>query len=228
MENQRGEYSTTAAYRGVKDSISKINNHTIMIFFGVIFILLAFIAFFSLCGYQTGSCDTSGTGSMVTSSFESSDGKSNTSAEVMIEFLIMLFTLVGVGMLTYVWTITRASKKLIESNPRQTLAALIINGKKDISPEDLKEAEKEELMTISAKMGIPASAIANAAESAKRGMAAPYNYLSQQYNKMKSGKSSKKVVETDSDDTDESDDSDESDNGTTKQKRKSDSKKGKK
>lgn len=202
MENQYGEYSTTAAYKGVKDSISKINNHTIMIIFGVIFILLAFIAFFTLCGYQTGTCETSGTGSMVTSCFETSDGKSNTSAEVLAEFLIMLFTLIGVGMLTYVWTITRASKKLIESNPKQTLAALIINGKKDISPEDLKEAEKEELMTISAKMGIPPSVIANAAASAKRTAATPYNYASQQYNKMKGKKPVKKTDDDDDDDED--------------------------
>lgn len=188
MENTDGHYSTSLAYNGMKDSISKINSHTLLIFFGVIFILMAFITFFTLCGYQTGTCDTSGTGSMVTSCFESSDGKSNTSSEVVAEFLIMLFTLIGVGMLTYVWTITSASKKLLAE--KQTAAALIINGK-DVTERDLKTAEKEELMTMSAKLGIPPSVIANAAASARNGMAAPGRYMSKQYNAMRTGKSSK-------------------------------------
>lgn len=230
---EQGQYSSTTAMKGIGNSLSNINRHTVLIIVGVICVFIAIVGFLSLCGYQTGTCETSGVGSLVTSSFETTDGEINPTAEVLSEFLIIMFTVIGVAMLAYVWTISRASKKLVKEG--DTLGALMINGKKDIKPEDLKKAEMEELTTVSAKLGIPPNALQMGLQMAKQKMqqgGAYMNrkageagtYMNDQYQNMR--KSKPKAVPDDEDDAeDDNQDEDSADEPDEDQPKKKDAKK---
>ena len=162
-----GSYTATKALSSAYSAAKNINGHTIMLIIGFICLIIALVGFFSLCGVQTGTCETSGVGSLVVSSTGGSeDGTINPTTEVVAEFLIIMFTVIGVAMLAYVWTITRVTKKLLLDN-KYPAAAILINGVKNIDEKDIKTAEMQEMKTISAKLGIPPNALSMSMQYAK-------------------------------------------------------------
>ena len=135
-----------------------LNTHNVMFGFAIMFLIIAIVGLISLSGVQTGSSNTSGCGSAIQSSTGGQqDGQINPTAEVVAEFFIVLFTVLGVAMITYVMTIKGAAKKLVEAN--QNYAAILINGNKGISEQDIKGAEKEQLMHLVSDVGLPSNTI---------------------------------------------------------------------
>lgn len=135
-----------------------LNTHNVMFGFAIMFLIIAIVGLISLSGVQTGSSNTSGCGSAIQSSTGGQqDGQINPTAEVVAEFFIVLFTVLGVAMITYVMTIKGAAKKLVEAN--QNYAAILINGNKGISEDDIKSAEKDQLMHLVSDVGLPSNTI---------------------------------------------------------------------
>lgn len=132
-----------------KNKKSFFNEHNVMMFFAIVFLIIAFIWLIGLSGTQTGSCNASGFGSIVLSS-QDEDGNTNPTYEVIAEFFIALFLIIGVAMLTYILTTKNNAKKLVDQE--QYYAAMIINGNKDLSKEDLDKAEKADAERLKEKM----------------------------------------------------------------------------
>lgn len=140
-----------------------MNSHKLMLFFAIIFIIIALVGLIALSGAQTGSSNTSGSGSMIKSSTGGEEnGQINPTSEVVAEFFIIMFTILGVAMLTYVYTIKKSSSKLFDAD--MPYAALVVGGKKieEISQEDIDSAKKDQLMGLASKVGIPATVISDA------------------------------------------------------------------
>lgn len=204
-------------YNGAKNTVnaaSMINKHTWMLVIGVIFLILAVLGFFSICGAQTGSCTTSGIGSAVESS-TGGDGNLNPTTEVVGEFLVFLLLGISVGLLTYVWTMSNVSKKLLDgaNGNMYAGAALLINGKGAIDVNTLTQIEKNEMMYLTTKFGISPDVLNKAYASSRnlgRGvMNAPanaYNYAMGRGNK--ASKLDVDVTTTKKPKTDDSDDDD--------------------
>lgn len=130
-----GEASTEKMYK---------NTHNIMMIFGIIFFLIALIGFFVISGVQTGSSDNTSSGSMVTSSTGGQqDGEINPTAEVISEFLCILFLIIGIAMIVYAWTISSVQSNLFKEGAYR--AALAIAGKTDVSEQVKKEATEAEV-----------------------------------------------------------------------------------
>ena len=124
------------------DYKNKLNNHTVMIVFAVLFLVFGIICLFALWGAQTGSCETSGLGSALRSS-QDDTGEISPTSEVISEFLIVLLCVIGVGMLTWALCVKGNAKKLMEK--KEYAAALMINSSKDITPEDVEAAKIDQL-----------------------------------------------------------------------------------
>lgn len=148
------------------DSNKYINNHNIMMFFAIVFLIIGFVWLIGLSGAQTGSCTTSGFGSLVLSS-ENSNGDINSTYEVVAEFFISLFLILGVAMLTYILTLKKSSQKLIEKG--QIYSALIVNGGKNIDDKAFTDAEKEQLQSTITLMGLPTNTISAGLTAIKQG-----------------------------------------------------------
>lgn len=151
----------SSAYTSTKKAM---NGHTVMLVFAVILLFISFIWLVGLSGVQTGSSNTSGFGSIVLSS-QIDDGTVNPTYEVVAEFFIILFTIMGVAMLTYVLTIKRAASKLIDE--KQLKAALIVNGSKNVSSDINQEATAAQLQNDLAILGYQPDAIARGLSSMK-------------------------------------------------------------
>lgn len=171
----------------LSDTKTFLNNHNIMLFFSVLFLILAFIWLIGLSGVQTGSCDTCGFGSIVLCS-QDSNGDVSSTYEVVAEFFIILLTVLGVGMLTYVLTIKRAAIKLADKG--ENYAAMIVNGNKNITPEVAKAAKEGQLQNLVLDIGLPGNtikaglaAIKNAGKSTGKAAKNAYNYVKTSYNK---------------------------------------------
>lgn len=160
-------YSQKAKDYGNKayDSAFK-NQHLIVMIFGIIFIVFAFLGLIALWGYQTGSSETSGLGSMVVSS-TGEDGEPSTTSEVVAEFLIVLFTILGIGMLTYVWVVDRNVKTLV--NNGQVYGAILVAGNKKITPEMAEDAKKDQLKVDISDLNLPSSVIDAGLKSINQG-----------------------------------------------------------
>lgn len=123
------------------------NSHNIMMAFGIILLLIAIIGFFVISGVQTGSSDNTSSGSMVTSSTGGQeDGEINPTAEVISEFLVVCFLIIGVGLVVYAWTISNVQSNLFKNGAYR--AALWVAGKKDTSEEVKKEASEAEIIKM--------------------------------------------------------------------------------
>lgn len=147
------------------DGFSKaMNAHTGMLIAAIILIVISFIWLVGLSGVQTGSSTTSGFGSIVMSS-EIDDGTVNPTYEVVAEFFIFLFLVIGVGMLAYVLTTTRAATKLLKNG--QYHAALIVNGNKDVNKDTLTDAQKEQIQSNITLLGYPVTTIADGIKASK-------------------------------------------------------------
>lgn len=142
----------------VSDSKRYLNNHNIMLVFAIIILFIAFFWLIALSGVQTGSSATSGFGSIFDSSGSiDTNGDTNPTYEVVAEFFIALFLIIGMVMLTYVLTVKKTASKLIEHG--HDMAALIINGNKDITPEVMARMQKEGLQNYVNVLGLPANTI---------------------------------------------------------------------
>jgi hypothetical protein len=131
----------TNLYNKGNDRRKSINGHTYIIIFAIIFLIIAFVGALVLSGTQTGCIETAGCGSLIRSSTGGEvDGEINPTSEVIAEFLIIFFLVLGVGMAAYAWTMSRVTSKLIDDYPA---AALVINGKKE-SKGEIDEARKGE------------------------------------------------------------------------------------
>lgn len=134
------------------DYKNKLNNHTLMICFAVFFIIFAFICLLALWGAQTGSCETSGLGSALRSS-QDDTGEISATSEVIAEFMIVLFTVIGVGMLTWALCIKHNSSKLVAE--KEYKAALLINSSKNVTADDIAAATKDQMEKDAADAKIP-------------------------------------------------------------------------
>jgi len=196
------------------DFAKSINSHAYLLAAGIIFILIAILGFFALSGAETGSCYTSGLGSMVQScTGGDGEGDVDSTTSVVSTFLILMFTILGVGMVAYVWTINNVSKKLIAE--KQVYAALIANGKTDLNPDDIKAAEMQELTSLTGKFGISEHAFSDALSIAKRKMHSGGRYakrkgndLGKSVNKLGDKKKKKSKYSSSESDTSSSSDSD--------------------
>lgn len=144
------------------------NKHLIVMIFGIIFIIIAIVGLIALWGAQTGSSQSSGIGSLVLSS-TSDDGTMNSTTEVVAEFLIVMFTILGIGMLTYVWVVDKNVKTLV--NNGQTYGAILVAGNKKITPEMAEEAKKDQLKVDISDLNLPSSVIDAGLKSIKQGAA---------------------------------------------------------
>jgi hypothetical protein len=142
------------------------NAHNVMLFFAIIFLLIGFIWLICLSGVQTGSSTTSGFGSLVLSS-EDSTGNTNSTYEVLAEFFIVLFLCIGVAMLTFVLTTKKDANKLIAAG--QNYAALIVNGNKNVSEADIKGAEKADIQNMISNLGLPSNTLSVGLTTIKSG-----------------------------------------------------------
>lgn len=134
------------------DYKNKLNNHTVMIVFAVIFIIFAIICLLALWGAQTGSSETSGLGSALRSS-QDDTGEISSTSEVIAEFMIVLLTVIGVAMLTWALCIKHNSSKLIAE--KEFKAALLINSSKEVTAEDIAAATQDQLEKDIADANIP-------------------------------------------------------------------------
>lgn len=134
-----------------------MNTHTPMLVIAVILLVLAFIWLIGLSGVQTGSSTASGFGSIVMSSMNEDMTTINPTYEVISEFFIVLFVILGIGMLTYVLTIKKAASKLIDRG--EVYSALIVNGKKDLDAATVTKANKEQLQKEITLLGMPVDTI---------------------------------------------------------------------
>lgn len=145
------------------DYAAGLNRHTWMIVVSIILLFVGLIGFISLCGAQTGSSETAGCGSLVASSTgDDGEGDIDPTTEVVAEFLIVLFFVLGIGLLTYAWTITSVSKKLI--NEGFTSAALNINKNGNVSSDELDEAKKDEFNNLANELGFSAKNVKKSVE----------------------------------------------------------------
>lgn len=145
-------------------SKATMNTHTPMIVVAFLLLMIAFIWLIGLSGVQTGSCTTSGLGSLVASS-TNEDLTPNPTYEVVSEFFIAMFLILGVAMLAYVMTTKRAADKLIERG--EVYGALIVNGKKDLDPNMIDETKKKELENNITLLGLPVNTISAGLKSIK-------------------------------------------------------------
>lgn len=183
-----------------------MDSHKCMLGFAILFLFLALFGALALSGAQTGSCYTSGLGSAIRSSTGGQeDGQPNPTAEVIAEFFIFLLLCIGVAMVTFIFTTKRAAGKLIDAGePR---AALIVDGKKDISKEAIDQAKKDQLMYSLKDLGLPSNVISAGMAKLKE-MAAPKKSDSGSASTdKKKGKSSTKSGDSGDDDDDDDDDS---------------------
>ena len=145
-----------------------LNSHNVMLFFAVVFLIIALVGLIALSGAQTGSSETSGVGSLVISSTGGQvNGEINPTAEVISEFFIILFTVLGIAMLTYVILTKKYATDLL--NKGHLAAAMIINGNKSITEKDLKEADVEDLKRLVVDVGLPSNTLSLGAAAAKNG-----------------------------------------------------------
>lgn len=146
-----------------------LNAHNGMLGIAIVLLIIAVIGLISLCGVQTGSSNTSGCGSAIQSSTGGEEnGQINPTTEVVAEFFIVLFTVIGVAMLTYVLTIKKASSKLIEKN--QKYAAIIINGNKTtLTKEQIESIQGDELKQLVSDVGLPSNTISMGLKAIKSG-----------------------------------------------------------
>lgn len=149
---------TNSKYR-LDDSNKFLNKHNVMMGFAIVFLILAFVWAICLSGVQTGSSTTSGFGSIVLSS-QDEGGTVNSTYEVVAEFFIILFLFIGVYMLSYILTLKSASGKLIGKD--QTYAAIVINGSKDITPEEFKKMDDTKKNALIDNMGMPTDSMSRA------------------------------------------------------------------
>lgn len=204
-------YGRTRRYAGdLMSSIkSNMNGHNVMLVIAVIILLIAFVWLIGLSGVQTGSSTTSGFGSIVLSS-QLDDGTVNPTYEVVAEFFIALFLIIGVGMLAYVLTVKRVANKLIDEH--EYYSALVVNGKKDVSKDLRDESLKQQAQNEITLLGLPTTTIAdgirvaknrtvatgNAIGGAFRGAASgAYRGAADAYNRSVDDRSSKDDEETD-------------------------------
>lgn len=157
---------------GTGDYNKYFNRHIVLIVFGIIFMFLAIVGYIALCGAQTGSSETSGLGSFVAASGGSEDGTLSPTTEVVTEFLLLLFTILGVLMLTYVFTIKHAASNLVNKNQYQ--AALIVNGNKEVNKDILKKAEDQDLQELVKELQLPGDVITQGMQAIKTGANAYY------------------------------------------------------
>lgn len=185
-----------------------MNSHKVMLVFAIIFLFLGFFGLLALSGAQTGSCYTSGLGSAIRSSTGDGeeDGHPTPTAEVLAEFFIFLFLCLGVGMVTYIFVVKKKAGQLLDAG--EPKAALIVNGKKDITPEDIKQAEKDQLMFGLKDVGLPSGVISAGLEYLKKGGKKSGGKGSNSSNGKGSGnkKNSRKQNDDDNNDDDNNDD----------------------
>lgn len=163
--NSYAQYMSGGTQNSFKDwGKNAMNAHTAMLVIAVILLIIAFVWLIGLSGVQTGSCTTSGLGSLVASSM-GDDLTPNPTYEVISEFFIALFLILGVGMLAYVLTTKRAADKLIEKG--EVYSALIVNGKKDIDANMVTEANKQQLQNEVQLLGLPVNTISVGLKSIK-------------------------------------------------------------
>lgn len=151
------------------------NQHMVLMVFAVIFILIALVGLIALWGAQTGSSNTSGVGSLVMSS-TAEDGTMTPTTEVVAEFLIVMFTVLGVAMLAYVMTVDRCVKKLMTKD--QIYAAILVAGSKNLTDEEAKNAEKDQLMKMVTDLGLPSQTIPAGLAAIKSGASQGMNTTS--------------------------------------------------
>lgn len=190
------------------DKKTFLNNHNAFLIFGIIFLILAFLGLLALSGAQTGSSTTSGIGSLVISSTGGQvNGEVNPTAEVVGEFLIVLLLILGVMMITYVYTIKKAATKLVDAN--QLYAAVVINGNNSISSEQGKKLKKEEVQNLILDLGLPSNTIPLGIAASKNAAKATSNAVTGTYNKLKTMYNMKAGAPTEDKDEDENVDEDE-------------------
>lgn len=159
-DNSAAKYLSGGTQNNFKDwGKNAMDGHSAIIAIGVILLVLAFIWLIGLSGVQTGSCTTSGLGSLVASSL-GEDLTPNPTYEVISEFFIVLFVILGVGMIAYVLTTKRAADKLLEKG--EVYSALIVNGKKDIDAAQVEAAEKAQLEKGITLLGLPVTMLSDA------------------------------------------------------------------
>lgn len=157
-----------------------LNAHNIMLAFAIIFLFIALVGLIALSGAQTGSSETSGVGSLVVSSTGGQqNGEINPTAEVISEFFIILFTILGVAMLTYVVITKKHATDLL--NKGQLYAAMIINGNKSISESDLKDAKVDELKKLVVDVGLPSNTLSLGVAAAKSGYTSAKDFGNRMY-----------------------------------------------
>lgn len=209
------------SYSGMAYDAAFKNQHMVVLIFGIIFVIIALVGLFALWGAQTGSSQASGIGSLVMSS-TSEDGEMSATTEVLSEFLIIMFTVLGIAMLTYVWVVDRNVKKLVDNG--QVYGAILVSGNKKVTPEMTEAAKKDQLKEDIKDLNLPSSVIDAGLKSIKEGATIAARKTSNAgarisgaaagaaagYSNAKiKGKSSKKSPQVeDEDDDDENDDDD--------------------
>lgn len=171
----------------ISDKNRFLNNHNIMLAFAIVFLVLAFIWLIGLSGMQTGSSTASGFGSLVFSS-EDESGNLNPTYEVISEFFIALFLILGVAMLTYILTVKKSAQKLVAAG--QLHSAIIVNGNKDISEQEVKEMGEDQVKGMINVLGISADKIQNGevAHEISDYVGKKYNQVKEEYNERKARK----------------------------------------
>lgn len=151
-----------------------LNKHNFILIFGIIILIIGFLGLISLCGIQTNSCTTSGLGSFVESSTGGEeDGQINTTAEVIGEFLIVLFVIVGVAMIAYVVTLNGVTDKLIKKN--ELYAAVVVNGNKSLTKTDVENLKKEQVQYLVTDIGLPSNTISEGLKALNKAATAVKN-----------------------------------------------------
>ena len=187
------------------ESRSKLmNSHNWMLVFAIIFLFLATVGALALSGAQTGSCYTSGLGSAIQSSTGGEpDQPPTASGEVTAEFFIFVLLIIGVAMITYILVVKKKANQLLdEGEPK---AALIINGKKDNTKEDIKNASKDQLTHDLKDAGISMNAFSTYMKTLSK---KDKKYMKDQKNKNKSNNDVNKSSSDSNSDSDSDNDSD--------------------
>jgi hypothetical protein len=142
----------------ISDTNKYLNNHNIMMFFAVLFLIIAFVWLIGLSGVQTGSSTASGFGSIFASSL-TDVGTTNPTYEVVAEFFIAMFLILGIAMFTYVVTVKKSAQKLIEKG--DIVGAFYVNGGKEITPDAMTQAQKDTLKAQITLLGLPTTVISD-------------------------------------------------------------------